>query len=222
MEAFRRALREYPESRYGNDKPVASVAAYEIVYCLSMKGELEEAKKAYEEAVKKYPNATTPNGRFLKDIFAPPADEGEVLYRRAESLRSKKPEESLKIHQDLLAKYPKHRLAGAALTNSGRILYRFGRFDEAVAAMKRVLAEYPDSRFWSGGVCAMTAAYELGYWYYEKKDMQNAKKAFDFAVARYPDGAYYSKQYAGIIKEVNEAVGKPREDTKPVGEPKAP
>jgi hypothetical protein len=68
----------------------------------------------------------------------------------------------------------------------------------------------------------MTAAYELGYWYYEKKDMQNAKKAFDFAVARYPDGAYYSKQYAGIIKEVNEAVGKPREDTKPVGEPKAP
>ena len=144
--------------------------------------------------------------------------DGEALYRRAEKLRPGNPEESLKIHQELVAKYPKDRLAGAALTNSARILHRLGRYDEALAAYRRVIDEYRGSRFFRVGRADEAAAYEIGHSYYAKGDKDGARKAFEAALQRFPNSTCIRRLAAemkdsGVAIKPNERGAKP--DDKP-------
>lgn len=58
---------------------------------------------------------------------------------------------ALQHYQDLLARYPQHRLAPRALEASGDLQLRaFRRPDLAVAAYERLLLEYPDDLFLDG------------------------------------------------------------------------
>jgi len=142
--------------------------------------------------------------------------DGEALYRRAEKLRPGNPEESLKIHQELVAKYPKDRLAGAALTNSARILHRLGRYDEALAAYRRVIDEYRGSRFFRVGRADEAAAYEIGHSYYAKGDKDGARKAFEAALQRFPNSTCIRRLAAemkdsGVAIKPNERGAKPED-----------
>jgi hypothetical protein len=144
--------------------------------------------------------------------------DAEDLYRRAERLRPRNPEESLKIHQELVAKYPKHPLAGAALTNSARILHRLGRYDEAIAAYRRVIDGYPGSRFFRVGRADEAAAYEIGHSYYAKGDKDGARKAFEAALQKFPNSTCI-RRLAAEMKDSGVAIKPNERGAKPDGKP---
>ena len=144
--------------------------------------------------------------------------DGEALYRRAEKLRPGNPEESLKIHQELVAKYPKDRLAGAALTNSARILHRLGRYDEALAAYRRVIDEYRGSRFFRVGRADEAAAYEIGHSYYAKGDKDGARKAFEAALQKFPNSTRI-RRLAAEMKDSGVAIKPNERGAQPDGKP---
>jgi tetratricopeptide (TPR) repeat protein len=229
LETFQRIMREYPESKYENGVLPADHAGYSIAHCLYARGDIDQAMAAFDEAVRKCPDvrAGDNDGNLRSELFLnmlenedewkatakgpdQPADPAEEIYRRA--YRSKG-DAALKACLRLVTQYPKHKLAGAALANTAWALSALGFYDEAIARYRRILEEYADSQFMSGKPVAPKAAWYIACCYYEKGDMQGARKAFDFALEKYPDanvrGKTYGEIFLTLIEKVDAAVGKP-------------
>jgi tetratricopeptide (TPR) repeat protein len=231
MQAFERAIKEYPESRYGNGKLAVAHAYYSVADCLWMKGDRDQAVKAFAEAIKRFPDVRTGDndGCFVWENFldtiardeegqareqgpegAFNLDQAEYAYWRASRERL---DMALRCYQKVLNFYPKHKLAGASLAKSARLLFVLGLYDEAIARYRRVLDEYPEAQFPNGKPVAPYAAWRMACCYVEKGDMQNAKKAFELALEKFPDagagGRLYGEVLMAVIEKVNAAAAKP-------------
>ena len=231
IEVWQRILREYPDSKYGNGSPVAGQAAYSIAECLYAKADVDQAMAALDQAVQLCPDARggENDGNLRSEMFlhmienedeqraaaqamegGPPVNSPEYLYYRACHMKW---DEALKACQKLLNQYPGHKLAAAALANTAWTLSALGFYDEAIARYRKILDEYRDSLYLNGKPVAPRAAWSLACCYYVKGDMANAKKAFGFALERYPDinvkGRLYGEVFLTLIKKVDAAVEKP-------------
>ena len=236
IEVYQRVLREYPDSTYSNGSPVAGQAAYSIAHCFYAKGDMDQAMAALDQAVQMCPDARggENDGNLRSELFlhmienedeqraaaqamegGAPADPAEYLYCRAYRLRW---DEALKSYHKLLNQYPRHKLAGAVLAKTAWGLSALGFCDEAIARYRKILDEYRDSQCLNGKPVAPRAAWSLACCYYVKGDMPNAKKAFGFALEKYPDinvkGRLYGEVFLTLIKKVDAAVGKPEKAPK--------
>ena len=230
IETWQRVQREYPDSKYKNGSLVAGQAAYSIADCFYVKGDVDQAMAALDQAVQNFPDVRggENDGNLRSEMFlkmveneeerkamaqvmeaGAAADPAEYLYCRTYTLRW---DEALKSYQKLLNQYPRHRLAGASLAKVAWMLSGLGLYDEAIARYQKILDQYPDSQYLSGKAVAPGAAWSLACCYYVKGDLQNARKAFSFALEKYPDtnvrGKLYGEVFLTLIKKVDAAVGK--------------
>jgi tetratricopeptide (TPR) repeat protein len=228
---LRKIVEEYPKSKWPNGTLITPEAAYKIGSYYGYAKDIQNAKKSFDYALQNFRDECNDEGEPLakryeaqiKEVNAAvgkpwegvrkPADAMEESCRRADWLCNQKPDEALKLYDDLLTKYPKHDLAGAAVAGSASALFSLGRFEEGIQRLQRVISEFPDSRDVSGKMLAPWAAYEIAIRYYLRRDMPNAKKAFDFALGKFPDaswqkGVSYAQHFAAMIARVNAAVAK--------------
>ena len=225
IEVYQRVLREYPDSTYSNGSPVAGQSAYSIAHCFYAMGDKDQAMSALDQAVRLYPDARggENDGNLRSEMYlhmienedeqraaaqamegGPPVGSPEYLYYRACHMKW---DEALKSYQRLLNQYPGHKLAAAALANTAWALSSLGFYDEAIARYRKILDECRDSLYLNGKPVAPRAAWSLACCYYVKGDMANAKKAFGFALERYPDinvkGRLYGEVFLTLIKKVD-------------------
>ena len=69
IETYRSVARDYPDSKFGNGKPVAPFCACYAAVCLYLTGDQAAGRAAFDEAVKKYPDATNENGGPMSDLL---------------------------------------------------------------------------------------------------------------------------------------------------------
>jgi len=203
IEACQKALREYPQARYGNGNPVGGAAAYLTAMCYYRKGDKKNAEAVYRQMVQQYPDAVAGDtGRRLADIFPlwtqaedqkkggamPGADDALRLFSAAiDQRKAGNAEEYERLLRELVKKYPKDNWAGCALGQLGFLKRDQQKYEEAIELFERVIREYPLARYGHGKPVASFAAYFVAMCYYRMGEKDQAMAAFDRAVTKYPD-----------------------------------
>jgi tetratricopeptide (TPR) repeat protein len=167
-----------------------------------------EAIARFEDFLKKYPNDPqyTPDAMFrLAELyFEKSSDEylalskayekGLQAYERGERPDEPQPpephyEKTIGLHLDLLARFPKYRLADAANYLVGYCYSEQTQSDEALKYFQALVDNYPNSKFqaevWT----------RIGEIYFDKNDVAALKKAIDAyaKVRQFKDSPYYDK-----------------------------
>ena len=79
--------------------------------------------------------------------------------------------------------FPRHDMADEAQANIGHSLFGAGKFQEAVAALQKVISDYPQSN------SVPAAYYKLGLSYQALKQDDLARKAFELVMKNHPSTA---------------------------------
>ena len=76
--------------------------------------------------------------------------------------------------------FPRHDMADEAQANIGHSLFGAGKFQEAAAALQKVISDYPQSN------SVPAAYYKLGVTYQQLKQDELARKAFEVVMTNHP------------------------------------
>lgn len=87
--------------------------------------------------------------------------------------------------QGFVQAFPRHPMAAAALYNIGMSYYSLSKWPESRDAFLKVINEYPQAQ----GSAVPDAYYKLGQTYEQLKQPDNAKKAYEAAVQKFPGPA---------------------------------
>jgi tol-pal system protein YbgF len=84
--------------------------------------------------------------------------------------------------QGFVQAFPKAPQAGSAMYNVGMSYYNLNKWPEARDAFLKVINDYPTAQ----GTTVPDAYYKLGQAYERLKQIDNAKKAYEAAVQKFP------------------------------------
>ena len=159
VERYGRFAKEFPVDE---NRPKA---LYQMGLALAESGNSAEAMKIFERVERRYPGT-------------PIAEKAAVRY--ADMLQAAADwEGALKKYREIGSTYAKDA-AALGLHQSGLMLYRLGRYEEALAAFDRVLAKYPKVRY------AAQAVYMRGFCLYLLGRTEEAEKTCLSYVEKYP------------------------------------
>jgi tol-pal system protein YbgF len=113
----------------GKNKPFSPEEAYEAAFRLHKAAQYENARKAFEQFVRMYPQSSLVDNALFWI--------GETYYRTGEY------GQAILQYQKVLDKYPKGSKAPDSLLKMGYALEKIGEQQAAVAALNKLMKEYP-------------------------------------------------------------------------------
>ncbi|MGF1494457.1 MAG: transglycosylase SLT domain-containing protein [Microcoleaceae cyanobacterium] len=173
---------------------------------LWLDNKIPESRKAYEALIKVLPNQTDPQGEdagfgllrlsrlrepkealpLLDQVIAKfPRHAPEALLDKSKLLdRMKSPQSASKARQLLLTKYSDSETAAQLRWEVTQKFAKSQDFKNASDWSKQLVTNNPDSEL------APEAAFWIGEWAEKLGSSKDAKKAFEYTVARYPESYY--------------------------------
>ncbi|HUK55307.1 MAG TPA: tetratricopeptide repeat protein [Nitrospiria bacterium] len=131
-------LKDFP-GRYPKEEG-ATTAQKLVAHSLMQLGRFEEARQAYRQTLALLPPSDTKGRQEIADLLA------AAVYKQAESRqRENRPEEAVRLYEDVAEEAPRSELAPQALFEAGQIREGMKQIKNAIAMYQRLILLSPDS-----------------------------------------------------------------------------
>ncbi|MFC1683347.1 tol-pal system YbgF family protein, partial [Candidatus Zixiibacteriota bacterium] len=166
---------------------VREKAAYKLAELTMLEGEFKEAQRQFDDLVKTFPRGFYVNDALVQSMFLDEALSGgqeEVLGAFVTALgldRRRDYRGALEVYQRALEEFPESFLGSDILFEMARAQETIGQYQQALADLERLIADYPQSRLCPEAQRRIGAIYEL-----RLGDLSLAIKAYEQVLSTYP------------------------------------
>jgi tetratricopeptide (TPR) repeat protein len=178
----------YGRLAYGpGPEQVREEAAYRLAELLFLEGRIEESREALDNLVGGYPQGFTVNDALLLSLLIDEASaENESALQTFSGAmllaRQRRYQKALESFERFGEQFPSSPLMDDVLMQRALIRERLGRYDEALADLQDLIAEYPESRLCPQALRHIGEIYE-----HRLKDLPAARQTYERLLSEYPN-----------------------------------
>jgi len=180
-------------ARGDGPEEVREKAAYKLAELSLLEGKFEEAKEAFDQLVRTFPQGFYVNDALVQYMFLDESlsDSEETLRLYGEAMRlrfQRQYQQGLLAYQRTLDRFPSSSLSDDILMQIALIREEKGQHNEALADLQKLLTDFPESRLCPEAQRRIGEIYEL-----RLKDLPMAIEAYEQVLSHYPRYLFYDE-----------------------------